>query len=324
MSKAVVRGLPHYTMPQLEAATANFGEHNVLGESDDGVTYYGNLDGNKHVAVRVLNPYKPEIGARFEHQVMVMATAPAPQLSAVVGICPEEYCIVYDYAPGASLDQRLAGSNGEEPLTWKERIKLANDIAAGLCHLHTCCPEPILHSNLVPSSVLLDQHLGGKLAGVSRACLASEAAHSAATSDGHRPSVEADVAALGLLLLQLITGDSGPDTEAMICDVEDALEEDRLLRVVDINAGNWPRHALTSYVELALSCLRATAYSPQLATVVVPKLKRMMEIYSTSMPTVDGHIVPTYNLKWQPTPGEPTPSDDLAALRRSSPKRYGL
>jgi hypothetical protein len=58
--------------------------------------------------------------------------------------------------------------------------------------------------------------------------------------------VEADVAALGLLLLQLITGDSGPDTEAMICDVEDALEEDRLLRVVDINAGNWPRHVCPS------------------------------------------------------------------------------
>jgi len=322
MGKAVARGLPHYTMPQLEAATDGFGERNVLGESDDGVTYYGNLDG-KHVAVRVLNPYKPNIEARFEHQLMVMATAPSPQLSPVLGACTEDFCIVYEYAPGASLDQRLAGSNGEEPLSWKERIKLAYDIAAGLNHLHSCCPEPILHSNLVPSSVLLDQHLGGRLAGVSQALLASEVA-AAADAGGPAVSVEADLAALGLLLLQLITGNVEPDSEPMICDVEDALEEDRLLRVVDINAGNWPQHALTSYVELALVCLRATAYAPQLGTFVLPKLKRMAEIYATSMPTVDGHVAPTYALNWQPTPGAPSPTDNQEALRRTSPRRYGL
>lgn len=66
-----------------------------------------------------------QIEARFEHQLMVMATAPSPQLSPVLGACTEDFCIVYEYAPGASLDQRLAGSNGEEPLSWKERIKLA-------------------------------------------------------------------------------------------------------------------------------------------------------------------------------------------------------
>lgn len=72
--------------------------------------------------------------------------------------------------------------------------------------------------------------------------------------------------------------------------------------------GRGAPQALTSYVELALVCLRATAYAPQLGTFVLPKLKRMAEIYATSMPTVDGHVAPTYALNWQPTPGAPSPT----------------
>jgi len=305
MANALNRGLPQYSLEDLKKATDDFAGNNVLGESEDGVTYYGLLDGDS-MAVRVLNPYKPEIARRFNRQIMAMATAPHPNLSPVKGICPQEFCIVYDYAPGGDLEKLLLESGPPaKGLTWKDRFKIAYDVVGAVHHLHSCCPEPVVHSNIRTSSVLLDSSLNARLAGASKALLESEANRLHEGEGVHAPSVQRDLVSLGMVMLQIITGDSDRTIEEMLVDMREALQEDRLLKIVDLDAGNWPHKALTTYVEVALSLVSASAFGPDLGSYVLPKLRRIAEVYVTPLPTVDALTGSPYrvDINPKPTPG---------------------
>eukprot|EP00191_Tetraselmis_sp_GSL018_P002986 CAMPEP_0177597316 /NCGR_PEP_ID=MMETSP0419_2-20121207/11637_1 /TAXON_ID=582737 /ORGANISM="Tetraselmis sp., Strain GSL018" /LENGTH=864 /DNA_ID=CAMNT_0019089459 /DNA_START=236 /DNA_END=2828 /DNA_ORIENTATION=- len=241
MAHALEAAIPNFSAEELSKATDDFAESNVLGESDDAVVYLGTIDG-EDVAVRILNPYLPHASARFEQQLMVAAASPHPNVLGVRGLCTEEYSIVCEYAHHGRLDYVIA--QDKPSLTWKDRILIAYGIGAGLNHLHNCCPTTILHANLSLSNVLLDRDFNPKLAGLSRACLESEAHHnhkSLGEQDGAEdpPAAEQDIAAFGVILLQILTGDTSGDSSNLVSTVEKAFDDNRLLRIVDRRAGNW-------------------------------------------------------------------------------------
>ena len=67
-----------------------------------------------------------------------------------------------------SVDDALHGRRPPEAagpvrLDWAARTRLGCEAAAALQHLHTAHPMPIVHGRLQPSTILLDEHLRGRL-----------------------------------------------------------------------------------------------------------------------------------------------------------------
>ncbi len=59
--------------------------------------------------------------------------------------------------------RRPPGAAGPVRLDWAARTRLGCEAAAALQHLHTAHSMPIVHGRLQPSTILLDEHLRGRL-----------------------------------------------------------------------------------------------------------------------------------------------------------------
>lgn len=66
--------------------------------------------------------------------------------------------LVYDFIPGGSLEDVLKRVRSQQvSLSWDARSRIAVGIAKGLRHLHFEYSPRILHCNLKPSNVMLDE-----------------------------------------------------------------------------------------------------------------------------------------------------------------------
>lgn len=85
-------------------------------------------------------------------------------LRAYVRDSGERFSLVYDYVPGGSLEDALKKlRTGELKLGWDSRHRIAIGVAKGLRHLHFECNPRILHYDLKPTNVLLDEEFEPKL-----------------------------------------------------------------------------------------------------------------------------------------------------------------
>lgn len=67
-----------------------------------------------------------------------------------------EPCLVYQLMAGGSLEQRLSPKARQAPLTWKQRLNIAQGTARGLQYLHTFKEKPLIHGDIKPANILLD------------------------------------------------------------------------------------------------------------------------------------------------------------------------
>ncbi|XWS54465.1 hypothetical protein CRYUN_Cryun10bG0091600 [Craigia yunnanensis] len=77
----------------------------------------------------------------------------------------DELLLVYDYFPNGSLDKFLfedAPLKGKK-LTWDQRYKILTGVAQALLYLHEECNQRVVHRDVKPSNVLIDEDLNAKL-----------------------------------------------------------------------------------------------------------------------------------------------------------------
>jgi serine/threonine protein kinase len=70
-----------------------------------------------------------------------------------------------------SLEDRLFRKDNSPPIPWKNRFKIASEIATGLLFLHQRKPEPLVHRDLKPGNILLDKNYVSKISDVGLARL---------------------------------------------------------------------------------------------------------------------------------------------------------
>lgn len=125
-----------------------------------------------------------------------------------VGWDAEPPYYVMEYLPGGSLADRLDGRE----LQVKETVAFFREIAEALVYLHG---KAILHCDLKPANVLLDDHDQIRLADFGQARLSSEAGPAMGTLfymapeqaiAGARPDVRSDIYSLGALVYTMLTG----------------------------------------------------------------------------------------------------------------------
>jgi len=208
--------LRSFSYSELEKATGGFGEE--LGRGSIGAVYRGTIPGgDRTVAVKKLEKVLDEGEKRFRAEITVIGQTYHRNLVRLLGFCVEgsRRVLVYEYLRNGTLADLLFQS--ERRPIWKERVRIALDIARGILYLHEECQACIIHCNITPQNILMDDSWMAKISdfGLSKLLYPDEIRSSMALSQsrGHMApewqnnalmSVKADIYSFGVVLLEII------------------------------------------------------------------------------------------------------------------------
>ncbi|KAL9679465.1 hypothetical protein QQ045_017327 [Rhodiola kirilowii] len=145
--------------------TNNF--QKILGEGGFGKVYYGILEDNSEVAVKVLNPSLSSEGYKqFHTEAEILMMVHHTNLASMIGYCQEgkHLCVVYELMANGNLEDYLSPVKNPKFPSWEERLNIALDAAQGLEYLHHGCKPAIIHRDVKTTNILLDKALQAKFA----------------------------------------------------------------------------------------------------------------------------------------------------------------
>ncbi|CAL4994145.1 unnamed protein product [Urochloa decumbens] len=222
----------------MKEITGDFAPERELGRSVFGIVYMGVLpEGDRLIAVkRLAENSSVSAGKTFETEVTNLMALKHENVVELVSFCHEsqkkvvqhngryvivdviESCLCYKYLPNGSLDKHLYDTT---PINWYTRFNIIKGICQGLHFLHKELDGPLVHMNLVPSSIWLDDNWVPKIAdfGLSRLFGQEQTRMYTVNVKGHNGymapeylyrgeiSTMSDIYSLGMLILEITTGE---------------------------------------------------------------------------------------------------------------------
>ncbi|CAN6562360.1 unnamed protein product [Malus baccata var. baccata] len=172
-------------------------------------------------SVKILNNSN-EKGEDFTNEVGTMGRVHHVNVVRLVGFCADGYttALVYEFLPNGSLQNFLSSADSESAfLGWDKLHEIALGIAKGIEYLHQGCDHRILHFDIKPHNILLDQNFTPKVSdfGLAKLCSRDQSAISMTTIRGTmgyiapevfsrnfgNVSYKSDVYSFGMLLLEM-------------------------------------------------------------------------------------------------------------------------
>ncbi|KAJ1276314.1 hypothetical protein BS78_05G205000 [Paspalum vaginatum] len=276
--------IKRFSWREIQIATNNFSERNVLGKGGFGKVYKGVLPGpdSRKVAVkRLFEVEKTDGEMAFLREVELISIAAHKNILRLIGFCttPTEKILVYPFMENLSVASRLRDIKLNEPvLDWPTRMRIALGAARGLEYLHEHCNPNIIHRDVKAANILLDENFEAVVADFGLAKTVDRGRNTVTTevrgTIGHiapeyiktgRPSVKTDIFGYGVLVLEIVTGERAiafyPDRmeeagEIMLIDQAKLLmEKGRLQELVDRNLGGvYNFEELENITQIALLC----------------------------------------------------------------------
>ncbi|CAL5209432.1 unnamed protein product [Lathyrus oleraceus] len=221
-SSLVLSGAPvNFTYRALQIRTSNFSQ--LLGTGGFGSVYKGSLGDGTLVAVKKLDKILPHGEKEFITEVNTIGSMHHMNLVRLCGFCSEgpQRLLVYEFMKNGSLDQWIFPSirGRDRLLDWQTRFDIAKNTAQGIAYFHEQCRNKIIHCDIKPENILLDENFCPKVSDFGLAKLmAREHSHVVTMVRGtrgylapewvsNRPiTVKADVYSYGMLLLEIIGG----------------------------------------------------------------------------------------------------------------------
>nr|XP_008248149.2 interleukin-1 receptor-associated kinase-like 2 isoform X1 [Oryctolagus cuniculus] len=147
-------------------ATKDFSPSHRISQGTFADVYRGERHGKLYVfkTVREGACSSPGSIERFFQAEMEMCCRCChPSVLPLLGFCRGRgfHSLVYPYMAHGSLQDRLHGQGGSDPLSWPQRVGICSGLLQAVQHLHSL---DIIHSNIKSSNVLLDQNFAPKLA----------------------------------------------------------------------------------------------------------------------------------------------------------------
>ncbi|XP_058186535.1 probable LRR receptor-like serine/threonine-protein kinase At5g63710 isoform X4 [Rhododendron vialii] len=287
--------LRKFTWREIQLATDNFSESNIIGQGGFGKVYKGVLSDNIKIAVKRLTDYHSPGGeAAFLREVQLISVAVHRNLLRLIGFCTmsSERILVYPFMQNLSVAYRLRDLKpGEKGLDWATRKRVAFGAAHGLEYLHEHCNPKIVHRDLKAANILLDDDFEAVLGDFGLAKLVDARLTHVTTqvrgTMGHiapeylstgKSSEKTDVFGYGITLLEIITGQRAIDfsrleeeEDVLLLDhVKKLLREKRLEDIVDGNLkDNYNPKEVETLVQVALLCTQGSPEDrPKMAEVV--------------------------------------------------------
>lgn len=153
-----------FTYGELAAATGDFTEE--LGRGAFGIVYKGFIkvagDSQVTVAVKKLDRLDQDNEKEFKNEVKVIGRIHHKNLVRLIGFCNEgqSQMTVYEFLPQGTLANFLF--RRPRP-SWEDRRNIAVGIARGILYLHEECSEQIIHCDLKPQNILLDEYYSPRI-----------------------------------------------------------------------------------------------------------------------------------------------------------------
>ncbi|KAG9131871.1 hypothetical protein Leryth_023528 [Lithospermum erythrorhizon] len=282
-----------YTLAELEEATNKFSSSLKIGEGGYGPVFKAKLD-HTPVAIKVLRRDASQGRQQFQQEVEVLSCMRHPNMVILLGACPEYGCLVYEFMNYGSLEDRLFRKGNTPPIPWGIRFKIAAEIATGLLFLHQAKPEPLVHRDLKPGNILLDNNYVCKISDVGLARLVPPSVADSVTQyhmtsaagtfcyidpeyqQTGKLGTKSDIYSLGVMLLQVITA---RPPMGLTHHVERAIEKGTFADSLDPTVNDWPVEEAIGFAKLALKCAELRKKDrPDLGSVIVPELNRLKEL----------------------------------------------
>ncbi|KAG2307813.1 hypothetical protein Bca52824_027561 [Brassica carinata] len=210
--------LKQYSYAQVKKITKSFSH--TIGTGGFGTVYGGNLCNGHKVAVKVLKNLKSN-GEDFINEVTSMSQTSHVNIVSLLGFCYEgsKRAIVYEFLENGSLD-RFISKKSSLNLDMSTLYGIALGVARGLEYLHHGCKTRIVHFDIKPQNILLDDSLCPKVSdfGLAKLCEKRESILSLLDTRGTigyiapevfsriygRVSYKSDVYSYGMLVLEMI------------------------------------------------------------------------------------------------------------------------
>ncbi|WCJ41934.1 Receptor kinase-like protein Xa21 [Euphorbia peplus] len=147
------------SLHELNQATNKFDELNLLGKGGFGSVYKGTLFDGMFVAVKVFNLEVEGAFKSFDVECEVLRKIRHRNLVKIITSCCtiELKALVMEFMPNWSLEKWLYSHNYF--LTTLQRLNIMIDVASALEYIHHGTAEPIVHCDLKPNNILLDEDM---------------------------------------------------------------------------------------------------------------------------------------------------------------------
>ncbi|KAK9016612.1 hypothetical protein V6N11_079107 [Hibiscus sabdariffa] len=141
------------------------GFRDKLGEGGYGSVYKGKLRSGYLVAIKMLENSKGN-GEDFINEVATIGRIHHVNVMKLIGFCVEgsKQALVYDFMSNGSLDQIIFGKENKIDLSWEKKFDIALGVARGIDYLHQGCDMQILHFDIKPHNILLDENFVPRVA----------------------------------------------------------------------------------------------------------------------------------------------------------------
>ncbi|KAI8528670.1 hypothetical protein RHMOL_Rhmol12G0165400 [Rhododendron molle] len=163
-----------YTYSDIKKITNSF--RIELGQGGFGSVFKGKLENGCLVAVKVLKGLNGN-GDDFINEVAIISRTSHVHIVTLLGFCFEgsHRVLIYEFMPNRSLDKFINGGGSLTHCTkldWKALYQIAVGIARGLEYLHRGCNTRILHFDVKPHNILLNEDFCPKISdfGLAKLC----------------------------------------------------------------------------------------------------------------------------------------------------------
>ena len=126
------------------------------------------LPSGQTVALKVMDSPGSIQGEReFHNELTLCSNLKSPFVISLLGFSSDrrgrKLVLVYELMANRSLQDALLDRRCPELMCWANRFDVAVSVAMGLEYLHHVCEPPVIHGDIKPSNVLLDEDFGAKI-----------------------------------------------------------------------------------------------------------------------------------------------------------------
>ena len=223
--------IQRYRLSEVKKMTSNFKVK--LGQGGFGTVYQGKLSNGILVAIKMLNETKKN-DEEFINEVASISRTSHVNIVTLLGFCLEgrKRVLIYEFMSNGSLEKFIfrKGPESIAPLSWDIVYQISMGVAQGLEYLHKGCKTRILHFDIKPHNILLDEKFCPKISdfGLAKLCPRNESIISMSEARGtmgyaapevlntHFAGVshKSDVYSNGMMLLEMVGGRKNINGEA--------------------------------------------------------------------------------------------------------------